>query len=70
MFNGSLPKVPMLPKAIIEGGKMPRVAYVSTVDDRENCKHRGHVSIQPLESLLKKASEMTGAEIPNAGANE
>jgi len=62
--NGSLPKVPMLPKAIIEGGKMPRVAYVSTVDDREKLQASWIRLNTALESLLKKASEMTGAEIP------
>ena len=62
--NGSLPKVPMLPKAIIEGGKMPRVAYVSTVDDREKLQASWTRLNTALESLLKKASEMTGAEIP------
>ena len=62
--NGSLPKVPMLPKAIIEGGKMPRVAYVSTVDDREKLQSSWVRLNNALESLLKKASEMTGAEIP------
>lgn len=63
-MNGSLPKVPMLPKAIIEGGKMPRVAYVSTVDDREKLQASWVRLNKALESLLKKASEMTGAEIP------
>ena len=62
--NGSLPKVSMLPKAIIEGGKMPRVAYVSTVDDREKLQASWTRLNTALESLLKKASEMTGAEIP------
>ena len=62
--NGSLPKVPMLPKAIIEGGKMPRVAYVSTVDDREKLQASWTRLNTALDSLLKKASEMTGAEIP------
>jgi hypothetical protein len=63
-INGSLPKAPMLPEAIVKGGKIPRVAYVSTVDDREKLQTSWTRLNKALESLLKKASEMTGADIP------
>ena len=62
--NGSLPKVPSLPEAIINEGKMPRVAYVSTVDDRQKLQSSWIRLNKALENLLKKANEISGAEIP------
>lgn len=63
-INGQMPKAPMLPEPIIEDGKMPRVAYVSTVDDREKLQQSWARLNQSLESLLKKAGEIAGTEIP------
>ena len=62
--NGSLPKVPNVPEVILKEGKMPRVAYVSTVDDRKKLQKSWKRLNTSLESLLKKASEVSGMEIP------
>ncbi|MDG1357980.1 MAG: hypothetical protein P8P36_07285 [Akkermansiaceae bacterium] len=63
-LNGTIPKVPNVPEAFMADGKMPRVAYVSTVDDRDKLQASWVRINKALESLLKKASQMTGAEIP------
>lgn len=63
-LNGSLPKAPMLPEAILEEGRIPRVAYVSTVDDREKLQTSWTRLNNAIERLLAKVGEMTGADIP------
>ena len=63
-MNGTMPKVPNLPDPFIETGKVPRIAYVSTVDDREKLQQSWVRLSKSIESLLKKTGELTGAEIP------
>jgi hypothetical protein len=62
-MNGTFPKVP-IPQPILDEGKIPRIAYVSTVDDREKLQQSWARLNQSLESLLKKAGEIAGNEIP------
>ncbi|MGB2009940.1 MAG: hypothetical protein ACPH5P_03535 [Akkermansiaceae bacterium] len=64
-LNGAMPKAPMLPEPIIENGKMPRIAYVSTVDDRDKLKQSWQRLNKSIDSLLRKAGELAGGmEIP------
>lgn len=63
-LNGTLPKVPDVPEAILADGKMPRVAFVSTVDDRAKLQSAWQRTNASIESILKKAGSMTGKEIP------
>jgi len=62
--NGSLPKIPNVPDIALKEGKMPRIAYVSTVDDRKKLQKSWKRLNMSIENLLKKASEMSGTEIP------
>lgn len=64
-LNGAMPKAPMLPEALIKDGKVPRIAYVSAVDDRDKLKESWKRLNKSIESLLRKAGELAGGmEIP------
>ena len=63
-LSGTLPTAPMLPEPILKEGKIPRVAYVSTVDDRKKLQTSWTRLNAAIERLLGKVSEMTGADIP------
>lgn len=63
-MNGSLPKVPGVPATLLEQGKMPRISYVSTVDDRSKLQASWKQINQSAENILKVVSEMAGEEIP------
>ncbi|MBT8036489.1 MAG: hypothetical protein KJO21_02985 [Verrucomicrobiae bacterium] len=62
--NGSLPKVPQVPKMILEQGKMPRISYVSAVADRAKLQTSWKRLNESAENILKAVSEMVGNEIP------
>jgi len=62
--NGSLPKIPSVPSAVLKEGKMPRIAYVSTVSDRDKLKSSWTRLNTSAENILKTVSEMAGKEIP------
>ncbi|MGJ8677426.1 MAG: hypothetical protein ACSHX0_07905 [Akkermansiaceae bacterium] len=63
-LNGKLPRVPGLPDQIIEEGKMPRVAFVSTVADRSKLQSAWKRTNVVIENLLSTATKMTGKNIP------
>lgn len=63
-INGELPTIPEVPKAIIEKGSVPRISYVSTVEDREKIGQSWDKINKSAEALLAKASELSGTEIP------
>jgi hypothetical protein len=63
-LNGTLPKVPNVPKPLLTGGKSPRISYVSTVADRSKLQSSWNQINTSLENILKTVSEMKGEEIP------
>jgi hypothetical protein len=63
-INGALPKVPNVPEVLLKEGKMPRIAYVSTVDDRAKLQASWKRLNGSVENILKTISEMSGEEIP------
>ena len=63
-MNGSLPKVPNVPAPLLKEGKMPRISYVSVVDDRSKLQSSWGKVNASAESILKTISEMAGEEIP------
>ncbi|MBK1829747.1 hypothetical protein JIN77_03355 [Verrucomicrobiaceae bacterium R5-34] len=62
--NGTFPKVPDVPKAILDNGKTPRLAYVSQVADRSKLQASWSRLNTSAENILKTISEMSGNEIP------
>lgn len=62
--NGALPKIPNVPDVILQGGKMPRISYVSTVDDRAKLQSSWTRVNSSAENILKTISQMAGEEIP------
>lgn len=62
--NGALPKVPGVPASLLKEGKMPRIGYVSTVDDRSKIQASWKRINTSAESILKTVSKMAGKEIP------
>ncbi len=62
--NGALPKIPNVPDVILKEGKMPRIGYVSTVDDRAKLQSSWTRVNTSAENILKTISEMAGEEIP------
>jgi hypothetical protein len=63
-MKGTMPAVPGVPKAILDNGRIPRIAVVSTVNDRAKIASAWDKTNSALTNLLAKASEMTGTEIP------
>ena len=63
-MNGTLPKLPNVPKAMIDNGKVPRLAYVSTVNDREQLKVAWGKINTSLENILTTVGKTTGQQIP------
>lgn len=63
-LNGSFPKIPDVPATILKEGKMPRISYVSTVDDRSKLQSSWSKINDSAESMLKTFSEMAGTEYP------
>lgn len=62
--NGSFPKVPDVPQVLLKQGKVPRIAYVSQVSDREKLQASWERINASAENILKTISEMQGEEIP------
>lgn len=63
-MNGAVPKLPNVPGEVLQKARMPRIAYVSTVDDRGKLQQSWQRLSKSIESLLKKIGQMSGADIP------
>ncbi len=61
---GSLPTVPMIPQVLVDEAKVPRLAYVSTVEDRSKLQSSWEKVNASTQNLLKSVGAMTGMEIP------
>ena len=59
-----MPKVPEVPGAIIENGKIPRIAYVTPVIDRTKMTKAWTRIEKAITNILKTVKEMEGPEIP------
>jgi hypothetical protein len=62
--KGTMPKVPEVPGAIIENGKIPRIAYVTPVIDRTKMTKAWTRIEKAITNILKTVKEMEGPEIP------
>jgi len=62
--KGTLPKVPEVPGAIIEKGRIPRIAYVTPVTDRAKMTSAWTRIEKSIANILKTVKEMDGPEIP------
>ncbi|SHJ27719.1 hypothetical protein SAMN02745181_1633 [Rubritalea squalenifaciens DSM 18772] len=63
-IKGTLPTIPGIPKPLLENGTVPRISYVSTVDDRQKVGQSWDKLNVSVESILAKISQMTGKNIP------
>ena len=63
-INGKLPQVPGVPAKVLEEGKMPRIAFVSTVDDRAKLQSAWKRTNASIENILKTATALSGKKIP------
>jgi len=63
-MKGTMPAVPGVPKPILDNGRIPRIAMISTVDDRAKISAAWVKMNASITSILAKASEMAGTEIP------
>ena len=63
-INGSLPKIPTVPEVVLKEGKIPRIAYVSQVSDREKLQGSWNRVNTSAENILKTVGQMSGNEIP------
>ncbi len=62
--RGTLPKVPGVPGAVIEKGRIPRIAYVTPVTDRAKMGNAWTRIEKSIANILKTVKEMEGPEIP------
>ncbi len=62
--KGTMPKVPEVPGAIIEKGRIPRIAYVTPVTDRAKMTKAWTRIEKSITNILKTVKEMDGPEIP------
>lgn len=63
-LDGSLPKVPMLPRALINKGKAPRIAMVNTVKDRKLLAQAWEELVPAMNDLLAAIpGQDPGAEV-------
>lgn len=63
-LKGTLPKIPEIPGPIIENGLIPRVAYVTPIEDREKLSSAWTSVEGSLTNLLKTAAKLGAPEIP------
>ena len=63
-LKGSVPTVPGVPQAVIDGGKFPRISMVAPVEDRAKLAASWQSINDSMTSVLAKVGEMTGQEIP------
>lgn len=63
-MKGTMPAVPGVPKPILDNGRIPRIAMISTVDDRTKIVSAWQKMNTSITSMLAKASEIAGTEIP------
>jgi len=63
-LNGSVPTIPGVPKAIIEGGKFPRATIITPVTDRAKLAGSWDKMNTTTTGILAKISKMVGQEIP------
>ena len=62
--QGTIPTIPMLPKAFVEGTQFPRISYASTVADRSKLSASWDTLNQTIEQALQSATALTGSPIP------
>lgn len=63
-LKGGLPAVPGLPQEVVDNGKFLRASVVMPVTDRAKIKDAWMKMNTSVTSLLAKASELSGEEIP------
>lgn len=63
-LKGTLPKIPEIPGPIIENGLIPRVAFVTPIEDREKLSSAWTSIEGSLTNLLKTAAKLGAPEIP------
>lgn len=63
-LNGTFPKLPLLPEAIVKEAKMPRIAFVSPVEDRKKLQSAWTNANTSIENILKTVESFAGAKIP------
>lgn len=72
-LNGSLPKIPGLPRAIVNQGKAPRIAMASTVKDRKMLTAAWQELVPAVNDMLASIpGQEAGAEVqmPDALSSE
>lgn len=62
--KGTLPKVPEVPGAIIENGRIPRITYVTPIQDAEKLSKSWVTIENSIANILKTVKEQGGPEIP------
>lgn len=63
-LNGSLPKIPMLPRALVNKGKAPRIAIANTVKDRKMLTQAWEELVPAVNDILATIpGQEAGAEV-------
>ncbi|MFC4993713.1 hypothetical protein [Rubritalea tangerina] len=63
-IGGELPTMPMIPEEALKEAKLPRLSYLSTVEDRSKLAASWETLNATAEKSLKQVSEMFGENIP------
>ncbi|MGJ8643987.1 MAG: hypothetical protein ACSHX9_11305 [Luteolibacter sp.] len=63
-LKGAVPAVPGMPQEIVDEAKAPRVTWIAPVTDRSKLADSWKQMDSSITSLLAKASEMVGEDIP------
>ena len=63
-LKGEMPTIPGLPAPLVEGAPVPRVAYASTVEDRQKVARSWTRVDAATRRLLKKAEQLNVPPIP------
>ena len=63
-MKGAVPAVPGIPQELVNDAKAPRITWIKPVTDRSKLADSWKQMDASITSLLAKASEMTGQDIP------
>ncbi|MEP2774605.1 MAG: hypothetical protein ABJQ29_06420 [Luteolibacter sp.] len=63
-LKGAMPAVPGIPQALVDEAKAPRITWIAPVTDRNKLAESWTKMDSSITSLLAKASEMSGEQIP------
>ncbi|MES2997539.1 MAG: hypothetical protein V4733_12090 [Verrucomicrobiota bacterium] len=63
-LGGSVPPIPNIPKAIVDGGKFPRITVLAPVEDRAKLSAAWDKTTVAMTNILAKASKLVEQDLP------